>query len=428
MKQIMTIFAYTFKEGIRKKAFWVSSVIIAALILLLCLAPRILSAFQKDEKEAQEQTQEVQADTEKTGICYFMDETGIFSENIPLFQALAPELDFQVLASDGGDTAAQLEKIRKDIKENQGNAAVIIEDSGATPSVRVINASFMHQGISMNAVLETCNTIWQTKVLTDEGLNSDAIMKAQTVLAGEEETVGNLDLTGYVMGLVLTFVMFFAVYYYGYGVAMSVASEKTSRVMETLIISAKPSRILVGKCLAMGVVGLVQIGGLLIVGILGYTFLVPDGAQIAGFELSFSNFTAGTAAALLLYFILGYAFYAVLNSVCGAAVSKVEDLNSAMMPVSVVAILGFYLGYFTSVAGGGSNLLAKLALYLPISSPFTVPFRLLTGDMNNSDLGISMGILAVSIAAVSMISAKIYSASVMHYGKKLKWKEIAGMK
>ena len=178
----------------------------------------------------------------------------------------------------------------------------------------------------------------------------------------------------------------------------------------------------------MGVVGLVQIGGLLIVGILGYTFLVPDGAQIAGFELSFSNFTAGTAAALLLYFILGYAFYAVLNSVCGAAVSKVEDLNSAMMPVSVVAILGFYLGYFTSVAGGGSNLLAKLALYLPISSPFTVPFRLLTGDMNNSDLGISMGILAVSIAAVSMISAKIYSASVMHYGKKLKWKEIAGMK
>ena len=282
----MTIFAYTFKEGIRKKAFWVSSVIIAALILLLCLAPRILSAFQKDEKEAQEQTQEVQADTEKTGICYFMDETGIFSENIPLFQALAPELDFQVLAPDGGDTAAQLEKIRKDIKENQDNAAVIIEDSGTAPSVRVINASFMHQGISMNAVLETCNTIWQTKVLTDEGLNSDAIMKAQTVLAGEEETVGNLDLTGYVMGLVLTFVMFFAVYYYGYGVAMSVASEKTSRVMETLIISAKPSRILVGKCLAMGVVGLVQIGGLLIVGILGYTFLVPDGAQIAGFELS----------------------------------------------------------------------------------------------------------------------------------------------
>ena len=120
MKQIMTIFAYTFKEGIRKKAFWVSSVIIAALILLLCLAPRILSAFQKDEKEAQEQTQEVQADTEKTGICYFMDETGIFSENIPLFQALAPELDFQVLASDGGDTAAQLEKIRKDIKEKRG--------------------------------------------------------------------------------------------------------------------------------------------------------------------------------------------------------------------------------------------------------------------------------------------------------------------
>ena len=73
-------------------------------------------------------------------------------------------------------------------------------------------------------------------------------------------------------------------------------------------------------------------------------------------------------------------------------------------------------------------LLAKLALYLPVSSPFSVPFRLLTGDIEYSDLGISMGILLISIVIVSLISAKIYSASVMHYGKMLKWKEIAGMK
>mgnify|MGYP000594530332 FL=1 len=70
-----------------------------------------------------------------------------------------------------------------------------------------------------------------------------------------------MNLTEYVVGLLLTFVMFFAVYYYGYGVAMSISSEKTSRVMETLIISAKPSKILIGKCLAMGVLGLLQLVG-----------------------------------------------------------------------------------------------------------------------------------------------------------------------
>ena len=63
---------------------------------------------------------------------------------------------------------------------------------------------------------------------------------------------GKMDVTGYSLGIVLTLLMFFAVYFYGYGVAMSVASEKTSRVMETLVVSAKPSRIF-GKCVAMGV-------------------------------------------------------------------------------------------------------------------------------------------------------------------------------
>ena len=85
---------------------------------------------------------------------------------------------------------------------------------------------------------------------------------------------------------------------------------------------------------------------------------------------------------------------------CGAAVSKVEDLNSAMMPVSIIVVIGFYLGYFTSVAGGGSNALSKLALYLPISSPFAVPFKILTGDIATQELLISMGILAAAIVVV----------------------------
>lgn len=235
-------------------------------------------------------------------------------------------------------------------------------------------------------------------------------------------------MTGYVLGLVMTFVMFFAVYYYGYGVAMSVASEKTSRVMETLIISAKPSRILIGKCLAMGAVGLLQLVGLLGFGLLCYGVLMPDGFQIHGIEISLSGFGVETILVLILYFILGYALYAVLNSVCGAAVSKVEDLNSAMMPVSIVVVIGFYLGYFTSVAGGGSNTLSKLALYLPISSPFAVPFKILTGDIATQELLLSMGILAASIVVIAALSARIYSASVMHYGNPLKWKDLRKMK
>lgn len=417
MKQILTVFQYTFKEGIRKKAFWVSTIIIMALILLLCFVPKIMSAFEKQDESGQEVNGQTEVSVEKEGICYFIDETGIFEKNIEAFQVLHPELEFQV------SKTSELSILKEDVAKNEKNSILYIEEQEGVPFLHVVNTNFM-KGINASNVAELSTKIWQSEFLTTQGVSAENIAAAQVPLGYAEEAAGKMKLTGYVLGLVMTFVMFFAVYYYGYGVAMSVASEKTSRVMETLIISARPSRILVGKCLAMGDVGLLQLGGLLAFGLACYGILMPDGFQINGIEISLSGFGVETILVLILYFILGYALYAVMNSVCGAAVSKIEDLNSVMMPVSVIAIVGFYLGYFTSVAGGGSNALSKLALYLPISSPFAVPFKILTGDITTPELFISMAILAVSIVIIAALSAQIYSASVMHYGNPLKWKEI----
>lgn len=422
MRQVFTVFAYTFKEGIRKKAFWVSTGIIMALIVLLCFAPRIITAFEAQESAKKNQAAgEIQTEAGKEGICYFIDETGVFEKNLAAFQAVYPDLLFQ--AAD----VSELETLKEDVAENEKHSIFYVEDQEGLPFFHVINTNFM-KGINTELMAETGTAVWQSAFLTGQGLSKETIAASQTPLGYAEEAAGTMSLTGYVLGLVMTFVMFFAVYYYGYGVAMSVASEKTSRVMETLIISAKPSRILIGKCLAMGAVGLLQLVGLLGFGLGCYSILMPYGFRIHGIEISLSGFGAETILVLVLYFILGYALYAVLNSVCGAAVSKVEDLNSAMMPVSIIVVIGFYLGYFTSVAGGGSNALSKLALYLPISSPFAVPFKILTGDIATQELLISMGILAAAIVVVAALSARIYSASVMHYGNPLKWKDLRKMK
>ena len=92
-------------------------------------------------------------------------------------------------------------------------------------------------------------------------------------------------------------------YYYGYGVAMSVASEKTSRVMETLVVSAKPSRILIGKCLAMGVLGLLQMVGIIAFALICYTAFVPSNFNIGGVPIDFSSITPFTLLILLVYFV-----------------------------------------------------------------------------------------------------------------------------
>jgi hypothetical protein len=99
---------------------------------------------------------------------------------------------------------------------------------------------------------------------------------------------------------------------------MSVASEKTSRVMETLIVSTKPSRILLGKCIAMGTLGLIQLSIFILAAALGYNLLIPDDFTISGVPLALSSFTPASALLILVYFLLGYALFAMINSVCGA--------------------------------------------------------------------------------------------------------------
>ena len=416
MKQILTVFSYTFKEGVRKKAFWISTLVIMVLLGGMCAIPRVMTLFDKEEESAETKT-------EYSGTCYMADETGVFEKEIPYLKAVYPGMNFKSIEQD------EIKGLEKAVDESKSrNVAILsIQEKEAAPVLEITVSNFLSK-VQVDTIADACNKIWQSHLLTEKGLEKGEVAVIQTPLTYTEKFIRNMNLTEYVVGLLLTFVMFFAVYYYGYGVAMSISSEKTSRVMETLIISAKPSKILIGKCLAMGVVGLLQLVGLMSFAAFCYKFILPEGFQIAGVDLAVSGFTPKTLVFLIIYFILGYALYAVMNSVCGAAVSKMEDLNSAMMPVSILVIIGFYLGYFTSVMGGGSGAMSNLAIYLPISAPFAVPFKLITGEITMQELGISILLLVLAIVIVTMFSVRIYSASVMHYGNRLKWKELKKIK
>ncbi len=203
---------------------------------------------------------------------------------------------------------------------------------------------------------------------------------------------------------------------------MSVASEKTSRVMETLIVSAKPSRILLGKCLAMGTLGLLQLSVFIIAAALGYTFIVPNDFTISGVPLALSSFTPISAILILVFFILGYSLYAMINSVCGATVSRIEDLQSAMMPSVLISLISFYAAYMVLFLP--DQTIRRVISYIPFTSSFIMPFRLLNETVAALDIVISVVLLLVAIIVVSIVSVRLYSASVMHYGQRLKIRDL----
>ena len=420
MRDILTVFRFTLRDGARKKAFWVTTIIVLVLIVGICCIPRVMELFSggsTPEPGTETPGSSTGEPVEKTETCYLIDEQQLIPGAAEALAAALPQAD--VIAGE----ESQLDSYKTEAEED--NSIYIVQvlpsEQGALPKVQFYVHDIL-SGAPTDTVTAVLKTTYVSQALQSAGVSADMAALALSDMTYDMAIVGKMDMSGYVLGILLTMLTFFAVYYYGYGVAMSVASEKTSRVMETLVVSAKPSRILIGKILGMGVLGLLQMLMFLVVGALGYTLLVPADFTIGGMPLALSAFTPASAVLILVYFLLGYALYAVLNSVCGATVSRTEDLNAAMMPTVFISLIAFYAAYMVMFIPNEAA--KRIVTYIPFTSPFLLPFRLLNETVPATDIAISLVLLVVCIALVALLSIRIYSASVLHYGQRLKLKDI----
>ena len=167
-------------------------------------------------------------------------------------------------------------------------------------------------------------------------------------------------------------------------------------------------------------VGLIQI--CLIVGVAlvsAKAFLDPE---LLNSVLDMSMMTPYLAVITIVYFILGYFAYALLYALTGSTVSKPEDIQSANTPVAILAIVGFYLSYFTMM--NPTSELNQFAAIFPISSPFCIPFRIMMGIASTSEIILSIIVLVITILIIAQVAIKIYSNAILNYGTKMTFKDI----
>lgn len=145
-------------------------------------------------------------------------------------------------------------------------------------------------------------------------------------------------------------------------------------------------------------------------------------AELLNKALDMSNMTAYLGIITIIYFILGYFTYAFIYALTGSTVSKPEDIQSANSPVAILVVIGFYLSYFTMM--NPTSDLNLFASFLPISSPFCMPFRIMMGLASTTDVIISITILLVTILLIAQIAIKIYSSAILNYGTKMSFKDL----
>ena len=193
---------------------------------------------------------------------------------------------------------------------------------------------------------------------------------------------------------------------YGYWVAAGVVEEKSSRVVEVLLATVRPSQLLRGKIFGIGVLGLLQ---LLLIGVVGLI-----AAQTVG-SLDFPSGAIATIGIVLVWFILGFFFYASLFAVAGSIVPRQEDLQSTMTPLTLLIVGSFLIGL--NAIGNPSSTLATVASLLPPSAPLVMPSRIVLGETSLLGALLSVAITVAATVALVPLATRIYSAAVLRPGR-----------
>lgn len=417
MREFFAVLAYTFKENIRKKSFIISTAITLTLTILIISLPAIVKTFEDNKTQTEQQTEVNNNQTQK-GIVYVIDEKNILKGDLNELTKAFSEYEFK------SQPDSNMDMLKNKVKEEENNMLLILDKKNNVPFFNYI-VKQAGSGPEPSALSATIKGIFVTDLLTTANVSDSISAMVQSDVAFSVDELGQGKMNGYISSLVISMLLFFAIYFYGYGVAMSVASEKTSRVMELLVTSTKPSKIILGKSAAMGLLGLLQLSLIVIASAVTYKLTFPKNFAIAGQLLNFSNFTPFSLIMIVVYFILGYSLYAMMNAVAGATVSKAEDVNSALMPISMISIVAFYAGYFSLSVPNST--IAIVSSIIPFSAPFSMPCRILATEVPNWQIVASLLSLAITIIFIAWMSIKIYSSAILHYGRRLKVKDLIKM-
>jgi ABC-2 type transport system permease protein len=221
---------------------------------------------------------------------------------------------------------------------------------------------------------------------------------------------------------VLLFVIYFAVIMYANMIAMEVATEKSSRVMEILISSVSPIKQMFAKILGIALLSLTQMAAFLLI---GYYFVKQNLESMDSgiFEFfGFGDIPVQTIIYAVVFFILGYFLYATLAAFLGSLVSRIEDVQQMITPMTIMIVAGFMIAMVG--LGQPETTFITITSYIPFFTPMLMFMRvgMLTLPAWEPLLGIV--ILLITIVVLAIFGARVYKGGVLMYGKSNSFKDI----
>jgi ABC-2 type transport system permease protein len=214
-------------------------------------------------------------------------------------------------------------------------------------------------------------------------------------------------------GLAVSIVIYMIIVIYGVRITIGVSEEKSSRVVEVLLAAVRPSQLLLGKVLGMGLLALAQALAIVL------TFVVLGAAVGSSLIQSASLEVVAVGA---VWIVIGYAFYCTAYAAAGSLVTKPSDASNASAPVQL-PLIASYLLTFTVLYGDSVYGFYWFLAYFPPTAPVSMTVLVAVGVAQPWQVALSMLICVASTAAMAWVAARIYGHAILHTGSRLKWRQ-----
>ncbi|MFS0890225.1 ABC transporter permease [Peribacillus frigoritolerans] len=406
MNKFWIVLSHTYLSKLKTKSFIISTIIMMALILLLSNLSNLIDKFDSDEQEKVaviDQTEGGLFDSYKNAVAGVNDDLSIISAKDE------KEAEEMVSAEEiVGYLLIQKDKtlgFKGTYKANQ------ISDSAVSNDLLLALTQLKGQ-ITAKELNLTEQQIAQLN--TPPAFDTIALQKN----AKTEEDLNQARGLVYV----LLFVIYFGVLMYATMIAMEVATEKTSRVMEILISSVPPVTQMFAKIMGVALLSLTQM--ILFFGV-GYFSIKQN---LTGMDEGFFSFFGfgstdiSTIIYAIIFALLGYFLYATLAACLGSVVSKIEDVQQMISPMTMLVVIAFMIAMFG--LGNPSASYITITSFIPFFTPMIMFLRVGMLEIPFWEIAISIAVLILTIVLLGIIGAKIYRGGVLMYGSSKSLKSI----
>lgn len=225
-------------------------------------------------------------------------------------------------------------------------------------------------------------------------------------------------------GLAVAMLLYLTIFIYGLNVLRGVLEEKQSRVAEVVISSVSPSKLLAGKVLGVGGVGLTQLVLWMSMTFLMYKVRTPILARFGADEtpMTLPNMSWESGAILVAFFVLGFMLYSGLFAAVGATVNSEQEAQQAQMPI--VLLLVSSIMFAQNVLMQPDAPLARVLSMLPFSAPIVMPLRMTVAPVGGGEIAIALLSVALGALAAVWFASRIYRVGMLMYGKRPSMREL----